>query len=99
MPDVSYSYVGLSQLYGNMNVLYNRGCRNCWAKIPTAETAAIKDEGITSSTTYEHREWKIGLPVRSAILKPLYNVPNRMSSLRVAAASRVMVVRREGECG
>jgi hypothetical protein len=27
----------------------------------------------TLSITYDHRVWKTGLPVRSAVLKPLYS--------------------------
>ncbi|EEH09895.1 predicted protein [Histoplasma capsulatum G186AR] len=41
--------------------------------IKGCETTVIfrRDKTATSSITYEHREWKIGLPVRSAVLKPL----------------------------
>ena len=31
----------------------------------------ISIEQIALSTTYDHREWRTGLPVRSAVLKPL----------------------------
>ncbi|KOS46502.1 hypothetical protein ACN38_g2517 [Penicillium nordicum] len=38
--------------------------------LPPPATALIKPKALPVRFTYDHRVWKTGLPVRSAVLKP-----------------------------
>ncbi len=48
-------------------------CRCGFGAFPVPESPSYKDDisSSASSGTYDHRVWRTGLPVRSAVLKPI----------------------------